>query len=138
MSTNTIILIEKDKNRKEYFIEKLKQRIEFSYTKIEALFKTIKEISDKESYKLKKEKYLEFLDKFLRNLSKKQGMYLIDVDELSLENANKLIEEHDNIIVIYLQKKQNEGKAIKIDGSNYEEVNKVIQDIVKRSILWKN
>lgn len=135
MSINTIILIEKDKNRKEYFIERLKQSIDFSYTKIEALLNTIEEILDKEFYELKKEKYLEFIDRFLENLSKKQEMYLIDVDELSFENANKLIEGHDNIIVIYLQKKQNDGKAIKIDGSNYEQVNKVIEDIVKRSTL---
>ena len=135
MSINTIVLVEKDKNKKEYFIEKLKQSIEFSYTKIEALIKTIKEISDKESYELKKEEYLEFIDRFLKNLSKKQEMYLIDADELSFENANRLIEEHDNIMVIYLQKRQNTGKAIEIDCTNYEEVNKLIQDIVKRSRL---
>mgnify|MGYP003372412748 CR=1 FL=1 len=138
MSINTIILIEKDKNKKEYFIEKLRQRLEFSYTKIEALFQTIKETSDKESYEFKKEQYLEFLDKFLKNLSKKEERYLIDVDKLSVENANKLLEKHNNIIIIYLQKKQEEGNTIKIDVGNEEEVNKLIEYIVKKGILWKN
>lgn len=135
MSINTIILIDKNQKRKECFREKLKRNLKFSYTKIEALFQTIREISEKESYEFRTEQYLKFLDEFLNNLSKKQEMYLIDVDELSIQNANKLIEEHNNIIIIYLQKEPNEGKAIRIDGDNDEEVEKLIEEIVKRKLL---
>ena len=121
-----------------YFIEKLKQKIDFSYTKIEALFQTIREISDKEFCKVEPKQYVEFLDKFLINLSKKDKIYLIDIDELLLQNANKLIQEHNNIIIIYLQKKQNEGKAISIDANIYEEVDRLIEEIVKRMMVWEN
>lgn len=135
MSVNTVILVDKDKKRKECFMEKLKQRLRFSYTKIEALFETIREISEKESYEFRTAQYLKFLDKFLYNLSKKQEMYLIDVDELLIQNANKLIEEHNNIIIIYLQKGPNEGKEIRIDGNNNEEVDELVEEIVKRKLL---
>ena len=138
MNVNTIILVDKDQTRKMYFIEKLKQKIDFSYTKIEALFQTIREISDKEFCKVEPKQYVEFLDKFLINLSKKDKIYLIDIDELLLQNANKLIQEHNNIIIIYLQKKQNEGKAISIDANIYEEVDRLIEEIVKRMMVWEN
>ena len=59
-------------------------------------------------------------------------MYLIDIDNLSTQNANKLITEHDNIIIIYLQKIQNEEKAISVDIYNENEVEKLIEEIVKR------
>lgn len=134
MGINTIILIDKNQKRKEYFMEKLKQKISFSYTKLEALFQTISEIADKKSYEFKTEKYLEFLDKFLNNLSDKQEMYLIDADELAIQNADKLIEGHNNIIIIYLQKEQDEGKAIQING-NEEVIDKLIEELVSRMIL---
>lgn len=113
----------------------LKRKIDFSYTKMETLFQTIGEISDKKSYKLKKEQYLEFLDKFLNKLAKKQDNYLIDIDELLVQNANKLIEEHNNTIVIYLKEGQNEGKTVQIDGNNEEEVDKLIEMLIKRQML---
>lgn len=135
MNVNTIILIDKNQKRKENFIEKLKQNIDFSYTKLEALFQTIREISNKEFYKFEAKQYTEFLDKFLINLSKKDKIYLIDIDELLIQNANKLIQKHNNIIIVYLQKKQNEGKVISIDGNNEKEVDKLIEEIVKRNLI---
>ena len=132
MNINTIILIDKNQQRKENFIKKLKQKIKISYTKVEALFQTIKETFNNEGYEFKIEQYMEFLDNFLNNLSKRQEMYLIDVDELLVQNANILTEKHKNIMIIYLQKEQNDGKIIKIDGNNDEEVNELIKEIEKR------
>lgn len=135
MSINTIILIDKNQERKKFFIEKLRQKLSFSYTKIEALFQTIGEIVEKRSNEFTKIQYLEFLSKFLNNLSKKQQIYLIDVDELSVQNANKLKEEHDNIIIIYLERNGEEGNTIQINGNDEEEIDKLIEEIVKRKML---
>lgn len=135
MYINTIILIDKNRKRKENFIEKLKQTVDFSYTKLEAIFQTINEVSNKEGYKFDAKQYIEFLDKFLTNLSKKGEMCLLDIDELSIQNANKLLQEHKNIIIIYLEKKQDEGKIISIDASNINEVEKIITEIEKRMKL---
>lgn len=135
MIRNTIILIDKDSKRKEKFIEKLKKNKVFSYTKIEALFQTINDMLDKKSNNFTKNQYLDFLNEFLNKLSQKQDLYLIDVDELSVQNANKLLEEHDNIIVIYLRKECSEGNIIQIDGSYDEELDKAIDYIVKGNIL---
>lgn len=132
MNINTIILIDKNQQRKENFMKKLKQKIKISYTKLEALFQTIRETFNDEGYEFKTGQYLEFLDNFLNNLSRRQEFYLIDVDELSVQNANMLAEKHKNIMVIYLQKEQNDGKTIKIDGNNDEEVNELIKEIEKR------
>lgn len=134
MNINTIILIDKNQEIKQSFIEKLKQKINFSYTKIEALFQAINEMSDKESI----EQYLKFLDKFLNNLSDKRELYLIDADNLSAQNANKLIKEHDNIIIIYLKKGQDEIQTIQINGDNEKEIDSLIEELVKRLELWKN
>lgn len=133
MNINTIILIDKNQEIKQSFIEKLKQKINFSYTKIEALFQAINEMSDKESI----EQYLKFLDKFLNNLSDKRELYLIDADNLSAQNANKLIKEHDNIIIIYLKKGQDEIQTIQINGDNEKEIDSLIEELVKRLELWK-
>lgn len=135
MYINTIILIDKNRKRKENFIEKLKQTVDFSYTKLEAIFQTINEVSNKEGNKFDAKQYIEFLDKFLTNLSKKGEMCLLDIDELSIQNANKLLQEHKNIIIIYLEKKQDEGKIISIDASNINEVEKIITEIDKRMKL---
>lgn len=135
MYINTIILIDKNLKRKENFIEKLKQTVDFSYTKLEAIFQTINEVSNKEGNKFDAKQYIEFLDKFLTNLSKKGEMCLLDIDELSIQNANKLLQEHKNIIIIYLEKKQDEGKIISIDASNINEVEKIITEIDKRMKL---
>ena len=128
---NTIILIDNSQKRKNYFIEQLKQKINFSYTKLEALLKTVKELTDKESCEFEAKQYINFLDHFLTNLGKKEEMYLIDIDELQIENANRLIEKHDNIIIIYLQPTNNE-KIISVDGDNNEEIAKLIERIVNR------
>lgn len=132
MNINTIILIDKNQKRKENFIEKLKEKVDFSYTKLEVIFQTIREVSNKEDYKFEAKQYIEFLDKFLTNLSKKSKKCLLDIDELSIQNANKLLQEHKNIIVIYLEKKQNEGNIISIEASNIKEVEKIITEIEKR------
>ena len=132
MNINTIILIDKNQQRKENFIKEIKQKIKISYTKVEALFQTIRETFNNEGYEFKIEQHMEFLDNFLNNLSKRQETYLIDVDELSVQNANVLAEKHKNIMIIYLQKEQIDGKIIKIDGNNDEEVNELIKEIEKR------
>ncbi len=132
MKFNTIILIDKNQEEKNIFMEKLKRKMNFSYTKLEAIFQTIRETAEIGDYNFEAQKYIEFLNKFLNNISTKDEMYLIDIDNLSTQNANKLITEHDNIIIIYLQKIQNEEKAISVDIYNENEVEKLIEEIVKR------
>ncbi len=127
---NTIMLIDENQKRKEYFIEKLKQKVNFSYTKGEVVFQTINELYEKKSLEKEKEFYLTFFNKFIEQLSKSQGFNLIDVDKLSIENSSTLLKQHDNLMVIYLQKITNEDNIIQIDGNKKEEIDNLIKKIV--------
>ncbi len=110
----------------------MQEKIFLSYIKLEALFETLEETFTREFNKENKEKKYIFLKKLLRNLSTKKAMNIIDIDSLSIENANKLIEENDSILVIYLKKVQDEGRIICINFDNTKEVEKLINEIVKR------
>lgn len=132
MSLDTIILIDRSKEKKSILMEKLKEKVNFSYIKLEALMQTIKEVSDAQGYNFERKKYIAFLDKFIKNISKNSEMNLIDIDNLSVKNANELVQKYDNILVIYLEKIENEQNAVSIDINNKEEVEKLIEEIEKR------
>src|SRR5699024_1885678 len=103
-----------------------------SYIKLEALMQTIKEVSDAQGYNFERKKYIEFLDKFIKNISKNSEINLIDIDNLSVKNANELIQKYDNVLVIYLEDLENAQNAVTIDINNKEEVEKLIEEIEKR------
>ena len=132
MSLDTIILIDRNKEKKSILMEKLKEKVNFSYIKLEALMQTIKEVSDAQGYNFERKKYIEFLDKFIKNISKNSEINLIDIDNLSVKNANELIQKYDNVLVIYLEDLENAQNAVTIDINNKEEVEKLIEEIEKR------
>ncbi len=132
MSLDTIILIDRSKEKKSILMEKLKEKVNFSYIKLEALMQTIKEVSDAQGYNFERKKYIEFLDKFIKNISKNSEINLIDIDNLSVKNANELIQKYDNVLVIYLEDLENAQNAVTIDINNKEEVEKLIEEIEKR------
>lgn len=137
MSLDTIILIDRSKEKKSILMEKLKEKVNFSYIKLEALMQTIKEVSDAQGYNFERKKYIEFLDKFIKNISKNSEINLIDIDNLSVKNANELIQKYDNVLVIYLEDLENAQNAVTIDINNKEEVEKLIEEIEKRKKKWK-
>lgn len=132
MSLDTIILIDRSKEKKSILMEKLREKVNFSYIKLEALMQTIKEVSDAQGYNFERKKYIEFLDKFIKNISKNSEINLIDIDNLSVKNANELIQKYDNVLVIYLEDLENAQNAVTIDINNKEEVEKLIEEIEKR------
>ena len=132
MSLDTIILIDRSKEKKSILMEKLKEKVNFSYIKLEALMQTIKEVSDAQGYNFERKKYIEFLDKLIKNISKNSEINLIDIDNLSVKNANELIQKYDNVLVIYLEDLENAQNAVTIDINNKEEVEKLIEEIEKR------
>ena len=132
MSLDTIILIDRSKEKKSILMEKLKEKVNFSYIKLEALMQTIKEVSDAQGYNFERKKYIELLDKFIKNISKNSEINLIDIDNLSVKNANELIQKYDNVLVIYLEDLENAQNAVTIDINNKEEVEKLIEEIEKR------
>lgn len=130
---NTIILIDENQNRKKCFMEILKQKLNFSYTKAEVLFQTVQELYDDNMSEFNKEIFLSFFNKLLEKLSHKNEVNLIDIDNLSTKNSIALLKKHTDLMIIYLQKIDNEEQVIQINGDNIEEVNDLVKEIINRS-----
>lgn len=130
---NTIILIDENQNRKKCFMEILKQKLNFSYTKAEVLFQTVQELYDDNISEFNKEIFLSFFNKLLEKLSHKNEVNLIDIDNLSTKNSIELLKKHTDLMIIYLQKIDNEEQVIQINGDNIEEVNDLVKEIINRS-----
>lgn len=130
---NTIILIDENQNRKKCFMEILKQKLNFSYTKAEVLFQTVQELYDDNISEFNKEIFLSFFNKLLEKLSHKNEVNLIDIDNLSTKNSIALLKKHTDLMIIYLQKIDNEEQVIQINGDNIEEVNDLVKEIINRS-----
>ena len=90
MKYNTIILVDENQENKAIFMEKLKKRVKTSYTKLEVLLQSILQTYPEEYNENRQEKLYIFLKEFLKNLSSKEQMYLIDVDNLLVKNSSKL------------------------------------------------
>lgn len=131
MKINTIILIEENQEKKKKFLDKLKKEIDFSYTKLEAIFESCSEIFPEEYNKNKKENFYKFLEGFLNNLNKKQGFFIIDIDRLSVTNVNKLIENKNNILAIYFKEIEDCSNVISIDINNLNIIDELIMKIKK-------
>lgn len=132
MRFNTIILVDENQENKAIFMEKLKKQIKISYTKLEVLLQTIVQTYSEEYRENKQEKLYTFLKELLKNLSSKDEMYLIDVDNLLVKNAIKLAEENENIMIIYLRKIEDHERIKTINIQFIEEVENFINEIVKR------
>ncbi len=130
---STIILIDENQNRKKCFMEILKQKLNFSYTKAEVLFQTVQELYDDNISEFNKEIFLSFFNKLLEKLSHKNEVNLIDIDNLSTKNSIALLKKHTDLMIIYLQKIDNEEQVIQINGDNIEEVNDLVKEIINRS-----
>ena len=134
---STIILIDENQNRKKCFMEILKQKLNFSYTKAEVLFQTVQELYDDNISEFNKEIFLSFFNKLLEKLSHKNEVNLIDIDNLSTKNSIALLKKHTDLMIMYLQKIDNEEQVIQINGDNIEEVNDLVKEIINRSEIWK-
>ncbi len=132
MRFNTIILVDENQENKAVFMEKLKKQIKISYTKLEVLLQAIVQTYSEEYRENKQEKLYIFLKELLKNLSSKDEMYLIDVDNLLVKNAIKLAEENENIMIIYLRKIENHERIKTINIQFIEEVENFINEIVRR------
>ena len=132
MGFNTIILVDENQENKAIFMEKLKKQIKISYTKLEVLLQAIVQTYSEEYRENKQEKLYIFLKELLKNLSSKDEMYLIDVDNLLVKNAIKLAEENENIMIIYLRKIEDHERIKTINIQFIEEVENFINEIVKR------
>ncbi len=132
MRFNTIILVDENQENKAIFMEKLKKQIKISYTKLEVLLQAIVQTYSEEYRENKQEKLYIFLKELLKNLSSKDEMYLIDVDNLLVKNAIKLAEENENIMIIYLRKIEDHERIKTINIQFIEEVENFINEIVKR------
>lgn len=134
MKINTIILIDKDQVKKQKFLEKLRKKMTFSYTKIEAAFETLMETFPEEFSKDKKENFLKFLNKFLLNLKEKNEISVIDIDDLSVKNTDYIMANNKNILAIYLEEKEDKGKALAINLEN-EDILEIILNEIKNACI---
>lgn len=132
MKYNTIILVDENQENKAIFMEKLKKRVKTSYTKLEVLLQSILQTYPEEYNENRQEKLYIFLKEFLKNLSGKEEMYLIDVDNLLVKNAIKLTQENENIIIVYPKRIEEHEQIKAINIQNIEEIENFINEIVKR------
>ncbi len=132
MKYNTIILVDENQENKAIFMEKLKKRVKTSYTKLEVLLQSILQTYPEEYNENRQEKLYIFLKEFLKNLSSKEQMYLIDVDNLLVKNAIKLTQENENIIIVYPKRIEEHEQIKAINIQNIEEIENFINEIVKR------
>ncbi len=132
MKYNTIILVDENQENKAIFMEKLKKRVKTSYTKLEVLLQSILQTYPEEYNENRQEKLYIFLKEFLKNLSSKEEMYLIDVDNLLVKNAIKLTQENENIIIVYPKRIEEHEQIKAINIQNIEEIENFINEIVKR------
>lgn len=126
---NVIIIIGKNIEVKQKFINKLNEKMKFSYTKLEAIFETFLDLYPEKFSKENKENFSKFLVKFLENLKDKKEISVLDINELSVKNSELLMENNSNIMVIYLEKIEGVNKCISIDGENELQVNSLIEKI---------
>lgn len=131
---NIILLIGNNSEDKKIFIDKLNKEIKFSYTKLEAIFETFLELYPKEFSKDNKENFSKFLISFLNNLKEKNEVSVLDLNILSIKNAELLMENNKNVLVIYLEKVENANKSICLDVRNEESMKTVLENI-KNNII---
>lgn len=132
MKYNTVILVDENQENKAIFMEKLKKQIKISYTKLEVLLQSIVQTYPEKYSENRQEKLYIFLKQFLKNLSNKEDIYLIDVDNLLVKNAIKLTQENENIIIAYLEKIEEHEQIKSINIQCIEEVENFINELVKR------
>lgn len=133
MKLNTILLIDNDESRKEVFINSLREKINFSYIKLEAIYEALS-VTFKNTFNMgKKNNYYIFLQRYLKILSEKDTISIIDVNSLSEKTANILASKNPNIVIIYLERKIEKGNYLSVDINNLEELQIVINELKKRS-----
>lgn len=88
---NTILLIGSDSTKKEKILNKLKDIFDYSYLKLEAIFATI---TDLHANILPETEYINFFNKFIDNISKKDQLYVIDINDCNPKNITKLIRDN--------------------------------------------
>ena len=131
MMLNTIILIDDRKNKKQLLIDEFNKYMKYSYTKIEALFKTLIENFPDKYGKEQKENLYIFLMSFLKKLELKEDISVIDIDCLSIENTREIIKKNENVIAIYLNKIENESRIFSIDIEKDIIVKEQIKELIK-------
>lgn len=128
---NTIIVIGENIENKKKFIDKINEKANFSYTKLEAIFETFLDLYPEEFSSENTENFSKFLVKFLQKLKDKKELSVLDINNLSTKNAELLMENNSNILIIYLKKIENVNKCISIDIENEAEVSNLIENIKK-------
>ena len=122
MKANIIIIVGENQSEKADLIEKIKMHSKISYTKLEVLFQAITEFYGEEDTQKRKEMLQSFLKQFLKNLSNKDEVYVIDVDYLLEKNAMSLVNEYENVIISYLNEITIQSERIKkLDSQNVKE-----------------
>ena len=122
MKANIIIIVGENQSEKADLIEKIKMHSKISYTELEVLFQAITEFYGEEDTQKRKEMLQSFLKQFLKNLSNKDEVYVIDVDSLLEKNAMSLVNEYENVMISYLNEITIQSERIKkLDSQNVKE-----------------
>lgn len=126
---NAILLIGSDSIKKENILNKLKDIFAYSYLKLEAIFATI---TDLHADILPEAEYINFFNKFLDNISKKNHLYVIDINDCNPKNIIKLIGDN-NVSLISLDTPLNIPNTIYIDITQSNIENQLEQ--LKKEVL---
>lgn len=124
-NTNTILLVSSDFNKKQIFLNSLKNNINYFYIKLENL---IPVVSDTLNKKLTGEQYIDFFNVFFNKLEKKQGTYIIDINNCKEQSLINLV-NNKNIFIVSLDYLFNINNCSYIDTSQNleEQINTLIR-----------
>lgn len=123
---NVILLISSNAVKKETFINYLSNTLTFSYLKLEAIFETMLELYPNRATE---QDYIKFFDHFVEKNIKNDQLCVIDINNCNLKNLEKLIENHENLICVFLDNSINIDNFIYVDIHNPQSVKEQINTI---------
>lgn len=115
MKHKIILVVGSDMEKKSKLLETLRNKIDFSYIKLEALLSTVAESLNRN---ITEQEGINFFHKFLSNINKSEERYIIDLNDCKEEKLNKYINNQDILVV-------------KIDD---KEITKIVDEIEKNMI----
>ncbi len=128
---NIILLVSSNYNNKKLFLDYIKNKVYFSYIKLEDL---IPVISDTVGDNLSKEQYIKFFNTLVNKLENKEGMVVVDINNCDEETLVKFIGNR-KILIVSLDYSFNIDNCIYINMN--ENLDNQISDIIRRFKTWR-
>ncbi len=128
---NVILLVSSNYDNKKIFLDYIKNKIYFSYIKLEDL---IPVITDTIGSNLSKEQYINFFNTFVNKLENKEGVVVVDINNCNEETLVKFI-KNKKILIVSLDYPFNIDNCIYINMN--ENLDNQMSDVIRRFKTWR-